>query len=94
MARVTRRFKENFDVWARWKIERGDFTEAEMEEFREAVRRDLAPGPDTNRNGLTVIVGGVEVSAAIDDPEERARLWDEFFADEAECIRGRLLRAA
>ena len=94
MAKVTKRFKENFDVWAKWKIERGDFTPAEMEEFREVVRRDLSPGPDVNREGLTVIVAGVEISAAIDDAGERYRLWDEFFADEVDAIRRRSLRAA
>jgi hypothetical protein len=34
-----------------------------------------------------VIVAGIEIPAAIDDHEERYRLWDTFFADEAECLR-------
>ena len=32
---------------------------------------------------MTVIVGGVEIPTAIDDHEERYRLWAEYFEAEA-----------
>lgn len=60
-----------------------------MEDFRDVLRRDLVPGPDQLRQGVAVIVAaGVEVPAAIDDHEERYRLWAEYFAAEAMAIRG------
>lgn len=58
-----------------------------MAEFRDTLRRDLAPGPDQLREGLTVIVANIEIPAAINDHEQRYRLWAEFFATEAEAIR-------
>lgn len=87
MATVTRKFKDDFDTWAAHRIEAGDWTPAEMEEFRGTLRHDLAPGPDLLRAGLVVIVGGVEIPAAIDDHEERYHLWAEYFDSEVEAIR-------
>jgi hypothetical protein len=88
MATVTRKFRDDFDTWAADRLVKGEFTLAEMSEFKDLLRRDLAPGPDLLRDGMTVIIAaGVEVSATIDDHEERYRLWSEFFAVEAESIR-------
>lgn len=87
MATVTRKFKDDFDTWAAHRIEAGDWTPAEMEEFMGAIRQDLARGPDLLRAGLVVTVGGAEVPAAIDDHEERYRLWADYFSIEAEAIR-------
>jgi hypothetical protein len=93
MATVTRKFKDDFETWAAHRIEAGDWTPAEMEEFRGTIRQDLAPGPDLLRAGLVVIVGGVEVPAAIEDHEERYRLWADFFAAEADSIRNLTIRS-
>ena len=88
MATVTRKFRDDFDTWAVDRVRKGEFTPADMDEFKEMVRRDLMPGPDQLRAGLKVIVAaGVEVPAAIDDHEERYRLWADFFSLEAEAIR-------
>ncbi|UCV15523.1 hypothetical protein [Quatrionicoccus australiensis] len=88
MATVTRKFRDDFDTWAVDRVRRGEFTPADMEDFKEMLRRDLAPGPDQLRAGYTVIVAaGVEIPAAIDDHEERYSLWADFFHIEAEAIR-------
>lgn len=88
MATVTRKFRDDFECWAAHQLATGDYTQDDMEELRAAIRRDLMPGPDQLREGLTVIIAaGVEVSAAIDDHNERYRLWADFFAAEAESIR-------
>ncbi len=90
MATVTSKFRDDFEAWAADRIARGVFTDAEMAEFKDMLRRDLAPGADQLRAGLLVIVAaGVEVPAEIDDHEERYRLWSEYFAAEVEAIRGR-----
>jgi hypothetical protein len=95
MATVTRKFRDDFDCWAADRLARGQFTPAEMEEFRDLLRRDLAPGPDQLREGLTVIIAaGVEVPATIDDHNERYRMWGDYFAAEAEAIRALQRRAA
>lgn len=87
MTTVTRKFRDDFDLWAADRLARGGFTEGAMEEFKEMLRRDLAPGPDQLREGLSVIIAaGVEVPAAIDDHRERYRLWADYFASEAEVI--------
>ena len=81
--KVTKRFKEQFDIWAANKIANGDFTNQEMEELKGLLRKDFTPGPDQLRAGLTFIkAAGVEVQATIDDHEERYRVWDEYFASE------------
>ncbi|WP_412478964.1 hypothetical protein [Azonexus sp. IMCC34839] len=88
MATVTRKFRDDFDAWAADRIARGQFTEAEMAEFKDMLRRDLAPGPDQLREGQTIILAaGVEMPATIDDHEERYRLWADFFAAEAQAIK-------
>lgn len=88
MATLTRKFRDDFETWAVDRVRRGEFTPADMEAFKEMLRRDLTPGPDQLRAGYTVIVAaGVEIPAAIDDHEERYRLWADFFSIEAEAIR-------
>ena len=88
MATVTRKFRDDFEAWSAHRIYSGQWSEIEMERFKDMLRRDLAPGADQLREGLTVIVAaGVEIPAAIDDHEERYRLWADYFAIEAESIR-------
>lgn len=88
MATVTRKFRDDFDLWAADRLAKGEFTYVDMVEFKDLLRRDLAPGPDQLREGLTVIIAaGVEVSAMIDDHERRYQLWADYFALEAEAIR-------
>ena len=59
-----------------------------MDELKDMLRRDLAPGADQLREGLIVIVtSGVEIPVAINDHEERYRLWSDFFSSEADAIR-------
>lgn len=88
MATVTRKFRDDFECWAADRLDRKQFSELEMAEFKDMLRRDLSPGPDQLREGLTVIIAsGVEVPATIDDHEERYRLWADYFSAEAEAIR-------
>lgn len=89
MVTVTRKFRDDFETWAADRIARGEFTQADMEDFRDMLRRDLVPGPDQLRQGVAVILAaGLEVPAAIDDHVERYRLWAEYFAAEAMAICG------
>lgn len=94
MATVTRQFKDDFDTWAAARIASGEWGAAEMEEFKESLRLDLAPGPDLQRQGLAITIAGVEISAAIDDHEQRYRLWADYFAAEAEAVRAHGIREA
>ena len=88
MATVTRKFRDDFDAWAAHRIETGAFSEAEMDEFKAMLRIDLTPGPDQLREGVKIIVAaGIEIPAAIDDQEERYKLWADYFAVEADEIR-------
>lgn len=88
MATVTRKFRDDFECWAADRIARGEFSVDDMADFKDLLRRDLAPGPDQLRAGLMVIIAaGVEVPAAIDDHEARYRLWADYFDVEAEAIR-------
>ena len=88
MATVTRKFRDDFDTWAADRIAKGEFTPDDMAEFKDMLRRDLVPGPDQLRAGQKVIIAaGVEIPAAIDDHEERYRLWADYFAIEVEAIR-------
>ena len=58
-------------------------------------RRDLTPGPDQLREGLTVIIAaGVEVPATIENHERRYAMWAEYFDVEAEAIRQMQKKAA
>ncbi len=87
MAIVTRRFRDNFEVFAAHRVASGDFTAAEMDEFRSLVRKDLEPGPDEIRAAVDCLtVSGVKIPSTIDDAGERYRLWDEFFAAESADI--------
>ena len=93
MATVTRKFRDDFETWAANRITAGQWTPDDIEGLKQMLRVDLAPGPDQLRAGVSVILAaGVEMPAAIDDHEERYRLWADFFAIEAEAIRnlGRL----
>lgn len=95
MATVTRKFRDDFDTWAADRLAKGEFTPADMDEFKDMLRRDLTPGPDQLREGLTIIIAaGVEVPATIDDHERRYALWADFFAMEAEAIRQLKQKAA
>lgn len=88
MAMVTRQFRDGFETWAADRITRGEWTENEVEGLRGMLRKNFAPGPDQLRAGVSVILAaGLEVPAAIDDHEERYRLWADYFAVEAEAIR-------
>lgn len=93
--RVSRQFKEDFDLWAKHKIDSGEFSQEEMAEMKEMMRKDLMPGPDQLREGLTYInQAGVEVPAMIDDVNRRVELWTNFFADFANEIRKSFRKAA
>lgn len=83
MAVVTKKFRDDFERWAAAQLAAGHFTQEEMAVFRDMLRRDLTPGPDQLRQGLTVIgAAGLEIPATIDDCEERYRLWANFFSTE------------
>ena len=87
MVTVTKIFRDDFEAWASHRIASGEWSENEMAEFKEMLRKDLVPGPDQLRVGVSlVIAAGVEIPTAIDDYEERYRLWSDFFAAEAEAI--------
>lgn len=87
MATVTKKFKENFDAWANDRLRSGEFTEADMEELKALLRKDLQPGTDQLRQGLVHFdAAGIEHPSTIDDHEERYRLWDGFFAEKARSI--------
>ena len=88
MVIVTRKFRDDFECWAADRLAKGEFTEGDMAEFKDMLRRDLVPGADQLREGLTVIIAsGVELSAMIDDHERRYQLWADYFAVEADAIR-------
>lgn len=95
MATVTRQFKEDFDTWAADRIASGQFTQSEMEEMKGLLRIDFAPGPDQLRAGYSFLnEKGIEIPATIDDHEERYRVWSDYFAAEANIIRGTDRKAA
>ena len=87
MATVTREFKANFDIWAVDRLRSGAFSKEDMEEMRALIRKDLTPGPDQLRRGLTITDNGIERSSAIDDHDDRYRLWANYFADEVRVVR-------
>lgn len=87
MASVTRKFRDDFEAWAANRVATSEFSLEEMADFKEMLRRDLAPGPDQLRAGQTMILtAGVEIPATIDDHEERYRLWADYFSAEAKII--------
>lgn len=95
MATVTRQFKEDFDTWAADRIASGQFTQSEMEEMKGLLRIDFAPGPDQLRAGYSFLnEKGITIPATIDDHEERYRVWSDYFAAEANTIRGTDRKAA
>lgn len=87
MAKVTKRFRDNFDLYAEDRLASGEFTEEEMIELKALIRKDLEPGPDQIRKEVDcLMVAGVKIPATIDDEEQRYKLWDEFFEVEAAII--------
>ena len=93
--RVTKQFKDDFDTWANDRLKWGDFTPEDMTEFKELLRKDMTPGPDQLRQGLTLITqAGVEVPAMIDKVEDRIKCWSDYFAACASEIRDRYKVAA
>ena len=88
MATVSKKFRDDFEAWAVNRVAAGEFSQEEMADFKDMLRRDLAPGPDQLRAGVSVIVAaGVVVPATIDDHEERYRLWAGYFACESSIER-------
>lgn len=86
---VTKQFKEDFDTWAAYRLQHGDFTPEDMDEFKVLLRKDMTPGPDQLREGLTFIsAAGVEVPAMIDNVDDRIKCWTDYFAACAKDIRG------
>lgn len=93
MATVTRKFRDDFETWAADRLAKGEFTPADMDEFKDLLRLDLTPGPDQLREGLTIIISaGVEVPAAIDDHEQRYQLWADFFTKSRNASLTRVCR--
>jgi hypothetical protein len=93
--RVTKQFKDDFDTWAADRLSTGKFSQEEMDGFKAMLRIDFAPGKDQLRDGLEAInAAGVVVPVAIDNHEERYRVWTAYFADEADQIRRLYRRAA
>lgn len=85
---VTKQFKEDFDLWADNAIECGEFTKEDMADFKEMLRKDFKPGEDQLREGYKAInAAGVTVPAAIDNYEDRIKVWSSFFADAANNLR-------
>lgn len=95
MATVTRKFRDDFDTWAADRLASGQFSQVEMDEFKDMLRRDLTPGPDQLREGLTLInAAGLEIPATIDDHEKRYRLWADYLSAEADSILNRVKKVA
>lgn len=92
--RVTKQFKDDFDVWANNALRFGDFTKDEMTEFKEMLRRDMQPGPDQLREGLEVITAKGITPAMIDNYEDRIKAWTDYFSIRANEIRQMIKVAA
>ena len=87
MAKVNRRFRENFDAFSAHRIATGEFTEEDVAELRRLIKIDLEPGPDQLRKECFFLnAAGVKIPATIDDHEERYRYWAEFFEAEVADI--------
>jgi hypothetical protein len=92
---VTKQFKDDFDVWADDRLRYKVFTPEDMAEFKQLLRKDMTPGPDQLREGLTFITAaGVEVPAMIDNVDDRIKCWTDYFAVCAGEIRARSRIAA
>ena len=83
--KVTKQFKDNFDIWANFVVDRGEWSQEEIEGFKQLLREyELADGPDRLRDDLVHYTPeGKEQPSAINDPKERYRHWDRFFAEKA-----------
>lgn len=93
--RVSKEFKDDFDTWANDRLSFKQFTQEEMEELKGMLRIDFAPGPDQLRAGYSFLnEKGITIPATIDDHEERYRVWSDYFAAEANIIRGTDRKAA
>lgn len=94
--RVTREFKENFDLWATDVVDQRTWTKEEIDGLKGLMREyELADGPDRLRDKLVFFTPeGQEQPAAIDDPKERFQYWNRFFAEQAHDIRRRQLLGA
>jgi hypothetical protein len=91
---VTKQFKDDFDLWSKDAIQRGEYTEADMTELKGLLRKDFQPGPDQQRDQLEFLTANGVVSAMIDSYEERIRVWTSFFAAKANEIRAMYRMAA
>ncbi len=88
MTKVTKLFRDNFELFAADRVDSGEFTQDKMAELKALIRKDLEPGPDQIRQEVDcLMIAGVKIPATIDDENERYRLWDEFFAAEAAIIK-------
>lgn len=85
---VTKQFKEDFDLWAANALACGEFTQEDMTEFKGMLRKEFQPGPDQLRDGYEIInAAGVKIPAAIDNYEERIKVWTGFFSNAANQLR-------
>ena len=95
MAKVTKLFRDNFDLFSADRVDSGEFTQEEMAELKALIRKDIEPGPDQIRQEVDcLMIAGVKIPTTIDDDAERYRLWNDFFAAEAEDIKLRRMVAA
>lgn len=94
--KVTKQFKDNFDLWAGFVVDRGEWTQEEIEGLKDLLRRyELADGPDRLRDDLVHYTPeGKEKPSAINDPKDRYKYWDRFFSDKADEIRSLYMRKA
>lgn len=90
--RVTKKFKEDFDLWAADSVESGYWSQQEMDDFKEVMRKhELADGPDKLRDTLVLYTPqGKEIPAVINDPKDRYQYWADYFAGRANDIRLRM----
>lgn len=86
MTNVSRQFVENFKLFEKDRLERGVFTEDEMAEYKDIIRKDLAYGTDRIRFGCAVFVGGILQSGEILDHKERTKLWSDYFEEESKLV--------
>jgi hypothetical protein len=87
MATVTKKFRDDFELFCADRLARGHFTAPEIEELRRMIRQDLTPGPDTLRAEMVIKLDEKIVPLAIDAVEDRYRLWAGFFSDAADDAR-------
>jgi len=87
--RVSVEFKQNFDIWSEEVLYQKTWSQEEMEGFKKILREsELADGPDLLRDQMVHYTPeGLEKPSAIDDPKERFRFWNQYFASEAQRIQ-------